>query len=921
MNKLLHIFSLLLLVPLSAHVAAVSLADAPLVTHQEGGTASSNVMLLMGDSRSMACSSSANNPLDSFCGDDMFYAPGYDPEKVYACNGLPVLPADVNKFVVVHVSKVKRGAVSYEGVPFFRYIGSTAADDVSVSGNSGLYGWGARHSTDTHLKTPEIKEALTGAGMTRNNKDRVCFDVDGTYNAYLVALESTIDYNYARYLSVHQLDNYPIQALSGNYLNWYFSATVAEWKIKDSSGNYSEPDYSSVPARDGVNVKHWDQNVADNFILQHEQYPWGLEWDWVNGDQLNAGHVTGASTFVYPEHTDLSQHGGVGSKNPHNIGSVTNPRDKTWFPAFPIEEEGNHVNGHFIGDKQDLPEYDLATNTTATHHHGYKMTNSDLTQSHLVGIYTMMGMKPGVYKYQFRLNVAKDVAKIFVDKLDNANVAVSSFFSLVEENAGNYKVTAAAGNHLSSAQGLSPGKAGKSGAGGTLVHGFVPLRSAATEDVAIQANRISIYNAIDMVSGNHGRPTAETLVGIARYFFQGWEDENVDFVTARNGDGSIVTSGHKKLSEILALPLKNLITDTPPGYDPLKKNIESDTFCRKNAIVVFTDGVSNYDTAFDGTAGSTLLQNYDAIGVSGEPSWAGATSAAPKNSAGLVRVPGALYDHDWLPSISGIQNIETFFIHMGSGVIHTDLEKAGLAGSGGASANLFEARDGEATINAVSRIAEKINSLNSGTSSQSVAISAVTLSSVTKLKIDNYAFQASYQSEYWDGDLKAFLVDEYGQFVSGSDRQDNTVGIQPVWEAGDILAKQYILNDNDFDGVDTTIYSKTNHISDRKVYSYDDDYSRGVRVGGASGISYADLPTAFKNDLNVLANNDTDIQTRLLHYLLGDVEYEKSAPGGAIEADELFRQRGVYLDLDNDAAIDSVSKGGLLGDIVHSSPV
>jgi type IV pilus assembly protein PilY1 len=493
------------------------------------------------------------------------------------------------------------------------------------------------------------------------------------------------------------------------------------------------------------------------------------------------------------------------------------------------------------------------------------------------------GFKSGVHFKHDRMEVAIDVSKLLVRKLTDVNIALSSFHTR--------------------------GNGGKSTSqNGYLMHGFVPLKASAP--VTTNANKLSLITTIEKLYASGGTPTSESMVRMANYFFTGWGDEKFDYYAG----SSRTLDKNKKISDVLTL--SNNATNAV-AYNSNTKIVTQDLWCQKNAMAVLTDGQPTSDTSFGGSDKGGNLWTYNAMGTTSESDYG-------NDDQGIMRVPGALYDHDWLRGIRGTQNIESFFIAFGSEDVVTAsiFTEAGLAGGGGVD-NSFLATDGGAVVDAFKNIVASVRA-------SSASVTAVAVSSVADLQEENYAFQATYETKFWSSEIKALNVNSKGLFVQpdGTGASRYSTDITPEWLASTVLDNMYILNDNNIGGKNVALNYRSNGVKSRAVYTWSG--SAGMQFGSssmtrptsaaASFTEFNALPASMRNDLTVLAGTDSRERYDLMMFLLGDITNEVGFPSSGT-ATEKYRARGQYFDSDNDDKIDSTGGGGLLGDIVNSSPV
>lgn len=832
LQRLLLSVSFLLL---SAYVVAldsnnnIDLAQKPLAVESKG--VSPNIMLLIDDSGSMACG------VNQRCGDDVFYAPGYDANQEYACKNSTsnILTPLAGNTVVVHVSK----ANATSGMPYFEY-------------NGKYYTWGNN-----------VQSRIDGHDIESN----VCFNTEASYQVRLQASteqgQCTGSWRYKVYSSGYWYNNYtscpkgyseaagtcvqyctgtlrntylvaagPKEEMEGNFLNWYFSDTISEWADNSLDGGFKN--------YQGSDLDHgfWTEKAATKFITT----------------QLN---FASTGNVVYPANTMIN-------------GSTHNANNKPWFPNIPVHSNKTYasVAQSWRGGLHDVFD------SSDSHGHGSPQTS-------------MMGMKPGVSYFHMRINVAVDVGKKVIRDMDNAFVAISDFWAKIN----------------------SDGKSVSKGNERQLIHGFVEIDTQGKPEQT-KTNKQSLLNAMGAIAAEGGTPTASTLTAAARYIFQGWENNKFHYEYTKGAETEEI-----KISDIMDRQFENITgRDKPPSYSN-KKNISEDKWCQKNAIAILTDGVPSVDgsasklteTVRVGSGwGGTQNRSYLPRGI---------TSVPNSEHSDLIRVAGVLYDHDFMPDWPGKQNIETFMIAMGSQEVvnNPNFITAGKAGGGGKD-NFYAASNGSAITQAFKDIVTRIQS-------SAASITAIAVSSVSEMKSDNYAVQATYETEYWNSQLKAFRLNKLGQFINPtasveSEGSDSSSGIEPVWEANDLMNKLYLIDSN-----------QKKSVKQRKVYTWKPEESKGVAFGAAnmtrpstpsaSFPAFQNLPENMRDDLYMATGANAQEQYDLMMYLLGDISHEEGLTTSTSE--KKYRTRGQYL-VENNKVVD-VLGGGFLGDIADSSPV
>lgn len=369
------------------------------------------------------------------------------------------------------------------------------------------------------------------------------------------------------------------------------------------------------------------------------------------------------------------------------------------------------------------------------------------------------------------------------------------------------------------------------------------------------------------------------------------------------------------------------------GGEGASKSLEhfEKNWCQKNAIVLLTDDtatgeanlltgdMSNWNTKPSGVDESKyndLINNHNQSSKKEH-----LIDTCPQCENNLIKVLGKLYDTDWLSEeVSGIdvrgkQNIETYIIGFGStDLLDKDaLILAGQAGGGGKD-NFYLAKDGN-------QISKAFNDIMARVKSEAVSLTAVAASTVPDRNISNldeaYAVQATYDTEYWTGELSAFKMTVDGELVDAKNpniKSNTSAGITPYWKAGEVMNKQFLLPKS-------ALY-QTGGVKARNVYSYN---KKGIRFGGIgmdennANTFFNKLTQKMRDDIDRMAQGEQKGRYDLMMYLLGDISNEEAYPGQT--SSKPLRNRGVYMDYDEDGKIDRIISGGMLGDITNSSPV
>lgn len=842
-----------------------SLSDWPLASQTIGSYP--NVLFLVDDSGSMDTT-------------DVFYAPGFDNDNTYACTGGTVITSVPGQTVQINVVNDYSGG----GKPYFIYNGSR-------------YGWGP---------------SGTAVDENRNVLNRACFSTNADYNVkfreYSTAtMACGAGFSLASDGNCYQVTNLPTVPA---YCEANF--VLAE---QQSDGT----DYCWWSLDNGV-IKKKNESYQcksnKNFGSKYTEIYYTISGKTVTCGRTSSGWrttpiTTGSCPIGYSDIT-------VGGNDKCGNSSTSYKPYQLLTPNTSLTAEtqsGNFLNWYLSNTEARyssgnlLPGYagydasgNQIANDTGLPWTQIPADNFALADSSS-GYDSKKGNKPIVHWNHERMAVADDIGKMLTRKITNVRLALGSFWT---DGAGTKKSSE-----------------------GWLLHEFADLSIAqgdAADPLVIasktraNANRVSLITEWEKIDSGSGTPTSESIVRMARYFFQGWETETfayfnkVDAATAPAPQTTARKTTSKAIQDVLTLGKQSTTStvradENTSGKFNAGKIITADRWCEKNAIAVLTDGQPTSDTSY---AGSGPLGSYDTYGTNKE-------DYSSDDYKGIIRVPGALYDHDWLPSVRDKQNIETFFIAFGAASIISDVvfKYAGLAGGGGTE-NSYPATSGSAVLDAFKTIIQRVSADNLG-------ISAVAVSSTATLKQNNYAFQATYNTEYYTTDLIAINLNINGEFTepNGSNPSRNSEGITPLWNAGTQLSNKYVVDD----------ISPAPDVRKRLAYTWNaaNSGTKGMRFGTetmtrpstpvTAFAAFSALPANIQNDLSTLTGSDAQQRYDLMMFLLGDTKNEKNHPSTNTPYNEKYRQRGVYADTDGDGLVDKVTKGGIFADSVNSSPI
>jgi type IV pilus assembly protein PilY1 len=309
---------------ISVFASDIEVDNKPLATQL--GVAIPNVMLLIDDSGSMRMQPDQGNG-----GFDVSYAPNYDKEITYACMAGSFL-ANAG---TVEVNVSKNG--EYTGTPFI---------SVQQGANRTYYGWGMFDD-----KTPATPEILDAPGSTRT-----CFIPE---EIYTVRLHAYICDEFAAcrsYSTVNDSYNPQVSTRSGNFLNWYFSGTLAEWGDNSVTGGFKD-DFDNSMFVGGTNRDSTSFAVARNFPTEYVDMSNATEVRYANNNVVEGEKLStkikilggtgqcGAGkgqwyqeTFFSPDQIEIN-----GSADIPN-----HPYNKTWFPSIPFEHGRRNFSKPYV---------------------------------------------------------------------------------------------------------------------------------------------------------------------------------------------------------------------------------------------------------------------------------------------------------------------------------------------------------------------------------------------------------------------------------------------------------------------------------------------------------------------------------------------------------------------------------------------
>lgn len=372
------------------------------------------------------------------------------------------------------------------------------------------------------------------------------------------------------------------------------------------------------------------------------------------------------------------------------------------------------------------------------------------------------------------------------------------------------------------------------------------------------AHRSALLERIAGVTTESSTPLAESFVGVGRYFISGYEDQLLTYV---DEDGSTVSApGGEIFSNE---PDWNDVTPNVSKPDNTISGGAIQYYCQKNIMVALTDGEPRSDDEI-----SHHLKGYD-YACAGNPGGCtndtqGYSLDGSEKMHEMDDVIKALYDIDLRPDLKNPDgtpvknNITSYIIGFAEeGLASTPLMLNAGALGGGGLYDAGSAADLKASFN---QIANRI--YESEGSSTSVAFNSSSLDAGTTI------FSAKFNSGDWSGALSAFPIDGSGN-----------ISDVPSWEAGSLL--------------------ESVAPASRVMLTYRDG------VGGVaftpSGVDLSGSGSAYASDLSINTSTGSSVvdsrASDRLSYLRGDRSNEGNGS-------DKFRKRG-----------------GLLGDIINSSPV
>jgi len=228
--------------------------------------------------------------------------------------------------------------------------------------------------------------------------------------------------------------------------------------------------------------------------------------------------------------------------------------------------------------------------------------------------------------------------------------------------------------------------------------------------------------------------------------------------------------GNTPLGEALAETWRYFAGDSPyyssrTGSGGSSYDSPCDLWCRKNFVVVISDGEPNSDDNFFTVPQGYIHQVYDT-----EPSgWSGP-------DWDTVNVAKYLYNHDSRPDLDETQNVEVYTIGFTtSGETNTLLTEAATHGGG----EFFQANDYNSLVDQfveiLGKIMEKLTSFSS--------FSAPKHSLTHGLRGYIATFIPRSNKARWHGFLKAYELDENGDFETDV----NGLPINHIWDVPDLL--------------------------------------------------------------------------------------------------------------------------------------
>lgn len=464
-----------------------------------------------------------------------------------------------------------------------------------------------------------------------------------------------------------------------------------------------------------------------------------------------------------------------------------------------------------------------------------------------------------------RLAVAQDVAAILLSGMEGMNVGIATY---------------------------------DGGDGGDIDRILTELGPLDTTDTTLQGNRNSLISVLSGITLAVNTPLAEAIATVGLYYAHQGNTEGDTIYTYDDTDYSAEDLFAPRSCSWSSCSIDSVYVgvNATTSYSSLTATtvsqvpapITADKYCQKNFIAALTDGAPYNDEQL-----SEPLLHYNSA-----------------DSSYVDDVVKALYDLDLRPDINDFNGIEaknnvvTHLIAFNSAMTISDFQ---TMVSGSNDSKVYSATSGY-------QLAEAFADIQRSIQTDGQSITAVALSSVAELQTENYAYQAAYDTEYWTGFLRAYFIDENGQFQSADgSKADSTANADPEWEAGDILNQMYAIN----------VASNTNYrnVSNRKIFTVT-DVKTGVEFklnSGSVSSDFSNLSDEMQADINSYADSDTD-RYQLVNYLRGDVTMEENYPLGSA-VDHIFRQRISLVADTSTSTIKTAATGSLLGDIVNSSPV
>jgi len=311
-----------------------------------------------------------------------------------------------------------------------------------------------------------------------------------------------------------------------------------------------------------------------------------------------------------------------------------------------------------------------------------------------------------------RIQIVREAGITLIENLENAYVGFASFQSSGNQAWGDGSIHSSKGEH-----------------GGKIHSGLV--------DIDTQQGKQRILRELNTQTEEnltYGTPLGEAFAHIGRYYLSGpQQGRNVSYV--QGTDNSAKTIALDDLFNSEAVFYDNDDKPTTNSNWPIQQE------CQSNFIIGLTDGAPVSDSSLS----NELKKFYNAGG----------------SNKILDDVTAAMYSLDLRPDLDGKNNVKSYIIGFGDGVVGSqDLMESAVSAGGG------EYHTANNAVELADALQETINSVTRGASSASkVAVSSQSISQA------NTIYRATFDTQTWTGTLKSYAIED-GNIVSDTETWD-----------------------------------------------------------------------------------------------------------------------------------------------------